>query len=798
MKSFKISHWKIVDSNIVFAVSDMPKTHEDCLKLVCAVCTNLGGYKAKRGISVLDESRIQKFVFAGFSKASIYSPQGLCAKCYSFLRRKAEEADLDQETGQHTGEFQDLGQQDGGAGDSGQEGSVTGELALEHGMIGDLVEKNRDRKKQDIVFLLPENYHCKLPHNTRHEAKQVCSCRWCEIARLNGGEFNSWQRKMKEQREGRPEVRHICQKCGTGIPVSQKSHICSIADKAVVKNMLQSIPPHLKPKLVHSLLRELQEDQEGKSKITITPASGGKAVPVHLGSGAGSTGSMTQKISIKDLIQSGSKNHLSGTQLASQAADLRAVLGHNVVEPGLQKEIIVHNNRLAQFFTTKELPFTIGPDEETKNMPVFFCPVPVLLIAEVKRLRGVNEETYNLIQGDSGQGWTKIGLSIIKKKDLEREPVGIRLPAAGLHCMKEEAGDLGPGPSKRKRRTRAEGVYGGQSFKDWGARRMILLAVVRTVPESYVNLKVLFDAINSQSFAFKLTGDFAFLMPLIGCVKGCSSCNPCPLCDIRRTKVGGGKARWVEEEDVSLRTLGEQFSNYAGWVMDGEKQSAAATSTWKSVCGEPMLAMIEGQSYAQLILQIVVPGPLHIYLSLNEVINHAEKTICPNIKDLFKQVAGVQFHVYQGRIGNYQGPQINKIFRHLPQLEAHFLGGSYMRYFFTTFQAFRDVAQVLFSEGELQPCWREKLHHLRTCILILSSRFGMPVTPKLHILIVHIEQWVDMFCRPLGREGEQGGEAVHHVWLRLLETLGEPKDKSGSAFVRFAMKALLIFNSNNV
>ena len=50
------------------------------------------------------------------------------------------------------------------------------------------------------------------------------------------------------------------------------------------------------------------------------------------------------------------------------------------------------------------------------------------------------------------------------------------------------------------------------------------------------------------------------------------------------------------------------------------------------------------------------------------------------------------------RIGNYQGPQINKIFQHLPQLEAHFLRGSYMRYFFTTLKAIMDVAQVHFSE----------------------------------------------------------------------------------------------------
>ena len=74
----------------------------------------------------------------------------------------------------------------------------------------------------------------------------------------------------------------------------------------------------------------------------------------------------------------------------------------------------------------------------------------------------------------------------------------------------------------------------------------------------------------------------------------------------------------------------------------------------------------------------------------------------------------------------------------------------------------------------------------------------MSVTPKLNILITHVEQWVDRFGRSLGKEGEQQGEAVHHIWKRLLESLGQPKDQESRAFIKFIMKALLIFNANSV
>ena len=57
------------------------------------------------------------------------------------------------------------------------------------------------------------------------------------------------------------------------------------------------------------------------------------------------------------------------------------------------------------------------------------------------------------------------------------------------------------------------------------------------------------------------------------------------------------------------------------------------------------------------------------------------------------------------------------------------------------------------------------------------------MTPKLHILTTHIAQWVDLFHRSLGREGEQGREAVYHIWLRLLKTLGEPKKKEGLFYI---------------
>ena len=95
------------------------------------------------------------------------------------------------------------------------------------------------------------------------------------------------------------------------------------------------------------------------------------------------------------------------------------------------------------------------------------------------------------------------------------------------------ADELNPGENKgddsktkKKRRTREEGVLGGREFNDWGVRKLLILAIVRKVPESACNLQIIFDAIKLNKLQFKLTGDFSFFMPCIGLLK--AGPNICP------------------------------------------------------------------------------------------------------------------------------------------------------------------------------------------------------------------------------------------------------------------------------
>ena len=116
--------------------------------------------------------------------------------------------------------------------------------------------------------------------------------------------------------------------------------------------------------------------------------------------------------------------------------------------------------------------------------------------------------------------------------------------------------------------------------------------MVHKVQENGYNLETIFNAVNINRLKFKLTGDFAFLMPSLGLLKGCASCNPCPICDQERSKEGRSRAMW-DKSGGNLRTLGSLLDNYMTWTLKGENDSAVQTKRFKSVIGPLLVFGVE-------------------------------------------------------------------------------------------------------------------------------------------------------------------------------------------------------------
>ena len=51
------------------------RSHEECIRLVCAVCTNLNSQNDSRDVSESEVQLIKKYIFSEYMKDSLYFPQ---------------------------------------------------------------------------------------------------------------------------------------------------------------------------------------------------------------------------------------------------------------------------------------------------------------------------------------------------------------------------------------------------------------------------------------------------------------------------------------------------------------------------------------------------------------------------------------------------------------------------------------------------------------------------------------------------------------------------------------------------
>ena len=289
------------------------------------------------------------------------------------------------------------------------------------------------------------------------------------MARLNGPAFRTWQLSLKK--EARVKVLYLCASCGMGVMEGQGSHTCSSSDLERVEAMMKNLPPELKGKLALALLKEVQEEQgAGDGVVSLPQPKGGNPTPVKIGqSSKPLTSPSLPSLTHKDVQTMASSAHLTGGQVRSVMADLRSKFGRGVVEAGFDKEIINLNSRFKDLFTC-EIKIFLDKNERVMEKPLFFCHRPLEFLKLVAEMRGQTWESVTLlIQGDSGQGWFKLAVSLIHKEDLQEKVV-----------------------RGAKRRTRQEGVGGGTEFRSYGARKIIILALVQGVPESNYNLDVIF------------------------------------------------------------------------------------------------------------------------------------------------------------------------------------------------------------------------------------------------------------------------------------------------------------------
>ena len=170
-------------------------------------------------------------------------------------------------------------------------------------------------------------------------------------------------------KEHQPPITLQCKKCGQGVPATQVSHTCSVSDLDRVQGMLESIPPEIKGKLTLALLREIEMEGAGDRNMVLPQGHGGLPTQVHIGALPAGPGVLTTS----EAQTIATNSHLTGAQLKSVDADLRAKFGENLIEAGLSEAIPKQNSRFAPFFTMEKKVFYDKNMVPMDPKPFFFC-----------------------------------------------------------------------------------------------------------------------------------------------------------------------------------------------------------------------------------------------------------------------------------------------------------------------------------------------------------------------------------------------------------------------------------------
>ena len=620
----------------------------------------------------------------------------------------------------------------------------------------------------EVELKLPEDYTCQMDRQTRSLANGVCSCRWCGLARLCGPAFLQWQRRMKGKES--KKVQRLCQNCFLGISEGSR-HTCSASTLDMVRNLTTSLPKNVQEKLALEILKQKQAGNaptDDCQAVLLPPVQGGLPVPVLVGHKAPDA-PPKPKFTHQDLLTMASSAHLTGKQITTVAADLKVKMGRNIVEAGFDAALVNHNNMYSEYFKAEKKKFW-DSDGNLMEKTFFWCSKVKEFLELVARKRGkVLDECNIKIGGDTGKGFLKVTASIFNPN---------------LSPQLETP--------KRKRRKMSDGISGGVRFEDHGQRMILLLGLVKGVPESQENLEQIFDLVDLSGLRFTITGDFKFLMAWFGLL-GCSSVHPCLYCNMERRK-----GEWVvkEGDTVELRTLGRIETMTSGWMGAGSKKTTSWTSKYESCVGF-VTVWGEGDTPETTVLDKCAPPTVHCLLALNSVLRpHLENIWEGDLWNFLKEEVKVVPHSYQGKDGAFEGPQCNTILNSVETvLKPHLLAlGEPGQLYYDFLSEFKKLKDCLFGIA-LPSNYKEVVANFKAQLTLLKTTQGLPITPKLHVMEDHMVQWVDKHGRALGEESEQAVEAIHATFATLWQSF-LVKDDDSDVYLVNGLKAILKFNAD--
>ena len=187
-----------------------------------------------------------------------------------------------------------------------------------------------------------------------------------------------------------------------------------------------------------------------------------------------------------------------------------------------------------------------------------------------------------------------------------------------------------------------------------------------------------------------------------------------------------------------LRTYSRNLAHYNEWLAQGGgvmggRQGLKRAKEHCNVVAEPLLGKNEPE---KPLLLLLVPGALHLKLG---VVNSALELLEQHWEGLedWLRGRGIQYVPYHGLV--LEGNECSRVINAVDDLEQHL--PDHLKPFSAYLRAFGHVMASTFGLVPKQS-WEEDIAAMKDAFLNVHHLFGLRLTPKLHIIFNHIQDFI--------------------------------------------------------
>lgn len=577
-----------------------------------------------------------------------------------------------------------------------------------------------------------------------------CECKICLFARAStSANISQSSITLQKKKPGlsstnpsnTKEVLKICSICFSNLKRGQQ-HICSNRKRHL--NLLDIAPDDsVKEKICSTFIRDKVANSTSPSSSLSLACNNGRSISILT-----TPPPIRRQMSSDDLHKIQTDMNLSSNQTKTLSKYIRSAMSdRNAIEPYSRNILLMKNHRLDNCFKVQNQAFWIS--DRLVDHPVVYCcsPRDIWRIIQEERNFDCDEHVRSTIGIDGGGEFLKICLTVQK---------------------------LNSNLLQENRRSKYIDGVGEKQFKESSVKKLFIIAIVKDVPENYRNVLALWNLLELTSLTHPFAPFFCAMdLKLANIMLGLmshSSNHPCCWCDIQKDKLN---------EKGKLRTLGSIRTLY--WAFLDSKKDISKAKNYGNVIHMPVFKNPDDIS----VLQVIPPPELHLLLgAVNSLFNDLLKIWPEAIK------WADSIHVVREAMhgGSFTGNSCCKLLNNVSKLE------SLAPQFGSHIAAFHSLKQVVDScfGQKLEPLYVQKICQFKEDV----ERLGIQVTPKLHAIFYHVEDFCKEINAGLGCYSEQSFESVHSdfakTWMKYKVTT------SHQYFSKQLLRAVQEYNSRHL